>query len=613
MNRPTALHSQDPTALQAAIRSGMRLYWVVLALSVIASLLMLTSPVYMLQIYDRVLASGSTDTLIVLTVVTAGLLILLALIEMVRQRLLTNFGSYLDWAVSDKVFERLFRRRALLGAASGQRERGEGGASALRAVDSIRNFYSNAGILAFFDAPFVPFFIGIVFLMHGYLGWVALSGALIIFMLALVSEFSARGLFQRSGGESAQAQGFTETSLRNASALEAMGMMDSLKARWHQNHDLSVSFAAEAAKRIGLLTSMTKSIRFGVQVAILGMGAYLAVRGDISPGMMIAASIIMGRGLAPVEQSVGAWRSFVQARQAHQRLNTLLASLPERDDSLSMPTPEARVQVINLVGNPPGAKMSPILRGLNFTIEPGEFLCVIGPTGIGKSTLAQFLVGVWAPIDGAVRLDGIAMHTWNPRDRGQYIGYLPQDIELFDGTVAENIARLQDPDEAKLFAAANLANCHDLILQLPGGYSYQIGESGGQLSGGQRQRIALARALYGAPKFIVLDEPSANLDTLGEQALRNSVMHMKAAGLTVLAIEHKAHLLQVCDHVLVMAGPGRTQLMTRDDFIKEQQGRSQNNRPSQKAPQLRVKEFKPVAAPSDRPAGQEDAGQEDAE
>ena len=574
----------------------MRIYWVVLLLSVIASLLMLTSPMYMLQIYDRVLTSGSTSTLIVLTGMTAGLLALLAIIDMVRQRLLSNFGTYLDWSVSDKVFERIFRRRALVGAGGSQREKGSGGAGLLRSVDSIRSFYSNAGITAFFDAPFAPFFIALVFYMHVYLGLVALVGAIIIFVLALVSEFSARGLFQKAGGESGQAQGFTETSLRNASALEAMGMLEALKARWRQNHDPSVQYSSEATKRVGVLSSLTKSIRFGVQVAILGMGAYLAVLGEITPGVMIAASIIMGRGLAPVEQSVTAWRSFVQARQAHEQINQLLASVPDREQGMSMPVPQALVQVSGLVGNPPGARMAPILRGIDFAIQPGEFVCVVGPTGIGKSTMAQFLVGVWPPQDGSVRLGGIAMHTWNPADRGQYVGYLPQDIELFDGTVAQNIARFQDPDEEKVYRAAEMANCHDLILHLPGAYQYQIGEGGGQLSGGQRQRIALARALYGDPKFVVLDEPSSNLDSAGEAALRNTITKMKAAGMAMIAIEHKPHLLQICDHVLIVGGPGKTKFTTRDAFFQEQRELAQKAADAKAGakPQIKMKSFTPI-------------------
>ncbi len=590
--------AQAPTALQKTIRSGMRIYWVVLLLSIIANLLLLTSPIYMLQIYDRVLQSGSTETLIILTLITAVLLILLALIEMVRQRLLANFGTYLDWAVSDQVFERIFRRRAILGAASSQREKGSAGSALLRSVDNIRNFYSNTGILAFFDAPFAPLFIAIVFFMHSYLGYVALAGAILIFVLALISEFSARGLFQQAGGEASQAQGFTETSLRNASALEAMGMLDQLKARWRKNHDPSVEFSAEATKRIGALASLTKSVRFGVQVAILGMGAYLAVLGVISPGMMIAASIIMGRGLAPVEQSVGAWRSFVQARQAHHQLNNLLSSLPDRNKSLSMPRPKSILEVKDLVGNPPGAHTAPILRGVNFGLKPGEFCCVIGETGVGKSTLAQFLVGVWMPKDGAVRLGGIAMHTWEPSDRGPHIGYLPQDIELFDGTVAENIARFQEPDEEKIFKAAQLANCHDLILRLPGGYQYQIGEGGGQLSGGQRQRIALARALYGDPALLVLDEPSSNLDANGEAALRSTISQAKAAGTAIIAIEHKAHLIQICDHVLIMMGPGKTRFTTREEFQREQKEWAQQLAERNKKSRVSVKSVTPVGTPT---------------
>ncbi len=584
MNQPDLA----PTILQKVIRSGARIYWVVLLLSLIANLLLLTSPIYMLQIYDRVLASGSTDTLIALTAISAALLVLLALVEMVRQRLLANFGTYLDWAVSDEVFEGIFRQRAKLGANS-QIHKGAAGAGLLRSVDSIRNFYSNTGILAFFDAPFAPLFITLVFYMHAYLGYVSLVGAVIIFILAITSEISARALFQRASGEANQAHGLTETSLRNASALEAMGMMEALKARWRKNHNPSIAASSEATRRIGALASLTKSVRFGVQVAILGMGAYLAVGQEISPGMMIAASIIMGRGLAPVEQSVSAWRSFVQARQANGQLTKLLRTAPERQEGFAMQRPRSQLVVKSLIGSPPGHTAAPTLRGINMAIEPGEFACVIGQTGAGKSTLAQFLVGVWTPRDGDVRLGGVAMHTWDPADRGKYVGYVPQDIELFDGTVAENIARFQEVEEAKVFAAAQMAQCHDLILHLPHAYQCQIGEAGGQLSGGQRQRLALARALYNNPALVVLDEPSSNLDGSGEAALRQAIVEMKKAGMAVVAIEHQAHLLTICDHVLLMHGEGKSQFMRYETFKEKQKEKAQPKAKEEAQPQEAAK------------------------
>ena len=576
-----AEQQKEKTVLQKALWSRGRVYWIVFLLSVLSSLLMLTSPVYMLQIYDRVLASGSTETLIVLTFITVVLLIMLALIDMIRQRMLVNFGTYLDKVVSDPIFDRIFRRRAMLGPSISQKDKGAAGSTLLRSVDSIRNFYSSNGILAFFDAPFAPFFIGIVFVIHSYLGWVSLAGAVIIFILALISELSTREIFKEAGGEASQAQGITETSLRNASALEAMGMLRALKSRWRINHDLSVQASEKGTKWIGGLASITKTVRFTVQVAILGVGAYLAVLGTITPGMMIAASIIMGRGLAPVEQSVGAWRSFIQARQANKQLNQLLHAIPDREKALPMPTPNPIFEVSSLIGSPPGTKGAPILRGLNFSLKGGEFACVLGQTGIGKSTLAQFMVGLWAPQSGSVRLGGISMHTWHPEDRGRNIGYLPQDIELFDGSIAENIARLGQPDPDKVVKAAQLANCHDLIARLPGAYEYQIGEGGGHLSGGQRQRVALARALYNDPIFVVLDEPSANLDQAGEAALRQTVLSMREAGMIVVAIEHKLHLMGVADHVLHMIEPGKAQFMPKEAFVKDQQEKAKR-RPSPK-------------------------------
>lgn len=559
-----------PTLLTETLRSGRSVFWSVFGLSFFSNMLMLASPVYMLLIYGNVLTSGSTDTLIVLTGITLSLLALLAVIEAMRQRLLGNFGRYLDWAVSDQVFERLFRRRAILGDSVTQREKGSGGAALLRSVDTIRNFFSSTGILAFFDAPFAPFFIALVFWMHAWLGYVALVGAIIIFILAIIGEISARGLFQQSGSEASAAQSFTETSLRNASALEAMGMLEALRARWKRNHAPSVEKAARGTSRIGSLSGMTKAVRFGVQVAILGVGAYLAVQQVITPGEMIAASIIMGRGLAPVEQSIGAWRSFVQARDAQRKVNGLLKAIPARQPGVSLPKPKPDLQVQNLIGSPPNTSGSPLLRGINFALEPGTFCCVIGNTGVGKSTLAQFLVGVWTPRDGSVRLGGIDMHSWAPQDRGAHIGYLPQDIELFEGTVADNIARFQKVNDEEVIAAAQLAGCHDLILRLPQTYLTPIGEGGSQLSGGQRQRIALARALYREPSLVVLDEPSSNLDANGEAALRNTIRELKAKGITVVAIEHKVHLLEVADKVLLMGGDGRGQFSDRDDFFQKQ-------------------------------------------
>lgn len=511
--------------------------------SLIINVLLLVSPLYMLQIYDRVLSSGSQETLIALTGIAIFLLVVLGLLEVVRSRILIRVGSELDELTKGKVFKGLFEA----GLRRGSRSNSQG----IRDLETVRQFLSSNALFVFYDAPWVPFFIGLIFILHPLLGIISLVGALVIFSLAVATEFVSRNIFKEAAGHAVLSSTFAESSLRNADVLQAMGMLPKVSQRWQAIHNPMVELQAKANARVGMLVGASKVVRFSLQVFILGAGAWLVLQQDSTPGVMIAASIIMGRALAPVEQAIGTWRSFVGARTSYQRLGELLAHQEGAREIVNLPRPEGRLMVDRLVAASPQSQ-KPILKGINFTLEPGQTLGVIGPSAAGKTTLARLLVGVWTPMQGHVRLDGADVYSWDSADRGPYLGYLPQDVELFSGTVAENIARFGELDSEAVIAAANLAGCHELILQLPQGYETRIGEGGSCLSGGQRQRIALARAVFGVPAFIVLDEPDSNLDSSGEAALVETIVRLKAQKTTVVLIAHNTRLLQVVDKILLL-------------------------------------------------------------
>ncbi|MGB0823107.1 MAG: type I secretion system permease/ATPase, partial [Alphaproteobacteria bacterium] len=518
-NRGTAA----PNAARQALGSAQVGFWAILVTSVFTNLLLLVSPIFMLQVYDRVIPSQSEDTLYALMGIAIALIALLAMLEAARSRILANVGRYVDRELSGQVFGSLFRVRAAFGARPG-----DAGTQPLRDLDQLRNFLSSNSVLAFFDAPFAPFFIGILWFLHPWLFWMSFVGAIVIFALALIAELSTRGLFREAGRFGVQANSFSESSLKNAGSLEAMGMLTRLLTRWMNKHDPSVYFSSRAVSRLGAIQGMTKSIRLGLQIGVLGIGAYLAIQpgSTFTAGMMIAGSIIMGRGLAPVEQAIGAWRGAIQARQSYKRLVGLLEDVPKRAEAMELPQPKASLIVRDLVAQPPGTQ-KPVIRGLSLDVQPGEFMCILGPSGVGKSTLVQCITGVWPARGGTVRLDNIDVYTWNSADRGKYLGYLPQSIDLFDGNVAENISRFEEIDSQKVVAAAQQAHCHSLILNLPRGYETPLGESGAGLSGGQRQRLGLARAMYNDPVLVVLDEPNSNLDQEGEEALARSILGLK--------------------------------------------------------------------------------------
>jgi PrtD family type I secretion system ABC transporter len=507
------------------------------------NLLMFVAPLHMLQIYDRVLLSRSEVTLVVITVLAIGLLVIYGLLEGVRSRLLVRTGLKFDEILNDKTFRAVFRR-------SVQQPR-NATPQALRDMDSVREFLSGGAVIAICDAPWVPIFIAVGFLLHPLLGTVSLFGAIVIFLLALTAELSTRNLLYKGNSQNLLANHNVSTSLRNSEVVHALGMIAAIKRHWSENHDKALTFQATASDRAGTIMACSKFVRMALQVLILGVGAYLAVLDEITPGTMIAASILMGRALAPVEMAVGQWRSFVNSRLAYERLQKLLEATPEPEETMNLPEPTGNVRVDKAVLGAPDDP-TVIIKGVSFNVEPGKALAIIGPSGSGKSSLAKALVGVWPVRSGSVRFDGAEINQWNPEKLGPYIGYMPQDVELFDGTVAQNIARFTEVDPDLVVLAAKKAGVHDLILTLPDGYDSNMGPSGQALSGGQRQRIALARALYGKPKILIFDEPNAHLDTMGETALANSIDIAKSDLCSIILISHKPSLLTKVEDIIVL-------------------------------------------------------------
>jgi PrtD family type I secretion system ABC transporter len=547
---------RDLAAALARTRDG---FLTVGLFSFFQNLLMLTLPLYMLQIYDRVLVSRSIDTLIMLTIVAVGLLAVGGGLDALRGRVLLRLGNRIDDALDRRTFAALHERR-LDGS-------DKAGTQPLRDLDTLRTYLSGSGVTTFFDAPWTPLFIGLIFVLHPWLGALALAGALLLFSLALLSELLTRRPVRAAARASSSSANFAEASLRNAELTAALGMIGPLYGRWSGQRRDALIAQATAGDRSTTLGALAKFIRQLLQVGMLGLGAYLAVGQEITPGMMIAGSIIMGRALAPVEASIGAWRNFVAARDARGRLTDFLDQVPRAAAGLALPAPNGHLKVEALYGAPPAAR-KPLLRNLSFEVPPGRILGIIGPSAAGKSTLARLLVGVWRPGSGAVRLDGADIAGWERHQLGPYIGYLPQDVELFDGTVAENIARLGPDDAAGVVRAAQAARAHEMILRLPDGYDTVIGEGGGALSGGQRQRIGLARALYGDPRLIVLDEPNANLDNAGEIALRDALAQLRAEDRAVVVITHRPTLLAVTDDLMMLKDGAIETYGPRPDVLK---------------------------------------------
>ncbi|HEY5900341.1 MAG TPA: type I secretion system permease/ATPase [Burkholderiales bacterium] len=530
------------------VLAGLRPYLAFAALfSLSINLLLLAPPLYMLQVFDRVLTSRSPETLLLLTLAVALALAIMAALDVVRSYLLAAVGAALDRMLGPKVLEGLLAEAGRLG--------GREYTHALRDVNSLRSFLGGAGILALFDAPWLPVFVVVIALFHPLMGAMALAGALTMLTLAFVNERLTRRPLERAQAEGRRGARFIDASVRNAEVVNALGMLPAVTRRWSALNEDALAEHARAARSGAALSGMTKFARQAIQSAMLALGAYIVLEQQVTAGVMIAATILLSRALAPVEQLVGGWRNLVEARAAWRRLDELFQHKPEEEPGTALPAPEGRLSVEGVVFGLRSAPR-PILRGVGFALAPGEQLGIIGPSASGKSTLARLIVGVWRPNAGVIRLDGADVSAWPRESLGPYLGYLPQDVELFAGSVTQNIARLGEPDDALAIRAAQRAHVHELILRLPKGYDTELGEAGGALSPGQRQRIALARALYGDPRLVVLDEPNANLDQEGEQALLAALRGLKDDGVTVVLIAHRPSLLASVDKVLVLRDGG---------------------------------------------------------
>ncbi len=543
--------------------------------SLFINLLLLLPAIYMLQVYDRVLSSGSVSTLLMLTLVAAFLFAVMGGLEWVRSQILIATSNRLDDLLSGRVFDAVFRQAL---ASSGK----VATAQPLADLLQMRQFMTGPGLFAFFDVPWLPIYVAVMFMFHPLVGVAAIFSALVLIGLAVWNEYSIRGDLNEASQKTLEASNHTQRSLRNSDAIEAMGMLPRLRARWLLRQQGALELQARASRRGGLITAASKTFRVLIQTLILGLGAYLAIRREISAGGVIAGSILLGRALAPLDQMIGTWRGFVSARESYNRLDQLLQASPQREAPMPLPTPQGAMAVEKLVVTPPGAE-APVLRGISLQIEPGSVLAIIGPSAAGKTTLVRAMLGLVEPTSGDVRLDGAKIDQWDRETLGQHIGYLPQDVELLDGTIAENIARFGDVDAAKVIAAADAAGVRSMILRLPQGYGTRL--VGNVVSAGQRQRIGLARALYGMPQWIVLDEPNANLDEEGEAALAVTLQSLKQAGRTVVVVTHRKDILAQADRVAVLAqgqvvlqGP-RNQVLAELQKAADQQRAASMGRP----------------------------------
>ncbi|MBG0839643.1 type I secretion system permease/ATPase [Ectopseudomonas toyotomiensis] len=534
---------QPSNEILAALAACRRGFVSVGAFSAVINLLMLAPALYMLQVYDRVLASGNHMTLAMLTLMVLGLYAFMGLLEWVRSLVVIRLGAQVDQLLGGRVYDATFD--ASLRVARGS------SAQPLNDLTSLRQFATGNALFALFDAPWFPLYLAVLFLFHPWLGWLALGGAALLLVLSWANQWLTRVPLAEAGQLAIHSTQAASAQLRNAEATEAMGMLARLRQRWQAEHGRFLQLQNRASEQGSVFAAASKGVRLALQSLMLGLGALLAVDGQITPGMMIAGSILTGRVLGPLDQLIGAWKHWSGAQQAYQRLRDLLQAQPPRASGMSLPAPRGELRVEQLSACAPGSR-TPVLAGVSFALEPGQRLVVLGPSGCGKSSLARLLVAAQVPLAGKVRLDGADLQQWDKQALGPHLGYLPQDVQLFAGSIAENIARFTEVEADKVIAAAQMAGVHELILRLPQGYDTCLGEGGAGLSGGQKQRIGLARAVYGLPALIVLDEPDANLDEAGEQSLLAALDRLREQGRTLVLVSHRPTLLKGADQLLVL-------------------------------------------------------------
>jgi len=513
--------------------------------SAAVNILMLAPIIYMLQVYDRVIGSGSMSTLATLTVLLICLLFALGGFEWVRSRILISASNRIEKDLNKRVFDATFKRALLTGGKANAQANGD--------LSALRQFLTGNGLFAFFDAPWFPIYVAVMFMFHTWFGVAAIFAGIVMVILAFINEMVTSKKLQMANSQAYSVGNQISRSLQNAEVIAAMGMISNIRKAQEHSSDEVLRLQTSASKQAAVLTSVSKTFRMVMQSMLLGLGALLALQQEISPGMMIAGSLLLGRALAPIDMLVGSWKGFTIARSQYQRLGELLEQIPADGASMDLPTPIGNLSVDKATVIPPGSNV-PVIRNVSLNLTAGESLAIVGPSASGKSSLARAILGIWPAVGGKVRLDSVDVSSWDRSKLGPHIGYLPQDIELFDGSISENICRFGEIDSKKIVAASKLAGVHELILHLPEGYDTQIGATGGVLSGGQRQRIGLARAVYDNPRLIVLDEPNSNLDEQGERQLAATIHQVKSRGCTVVVITHRTLLLGIVDKILVLQG-----------------------------------------------------------
>jgi ATP-binding cassette subfamily C protein EexD len=529
--------------LKKSLLSAKKSFIMVGLFSMFINILMLVPPLYMLQLYDRVLGSRSQDTLIMLTLIVVVLFITMGLLEVVRSRVLVRVGNKLDSMLSQRIFDNLFELE--------RKAPGRSSSMPLNDLTQVRQFMTGNGLFAFFDAPWMPIYIIVLFIFHPAFGFFAIFAAIVLVGITVANEYSTKEKLAEANNLSRASTIYVDSNIRNAEVVNAMGMRNNISKIWADKYYGFLNAQNIASDSAGVWSNLSKSLRVMFQSLILGLGAYLAINMEVTPGMMIAASIIMGRALAPLDLIIGSWKGFSSARSSYERIEGLLNDFPKDKEYMQLPAPKGEITLENVVVIPPSGTV-PSLKGISMRIEKGDVVGIIGPSAAGKSSLARVMLGLWPLTNGVARIDKADISQWNREDLGQYVGYLPQDIELFEGTVSQNIARFGEVEPEKVVEAATKAGVHEMILKLPEGYDTKIGPGGASLSGGQRQRIGLARALYNNPVFIVLDEPNSNLDDVGEAALVEAIKTLRAGGTTVVIITHRTNVLQATNKLALI-------------------------------------------------------------
>ena len=572
--------------LNIALRKCGKAFWATFFFAFAVNVLMLSVPLYSLQVYDRVISSGSVDTLIWLTIVVVGIFIALNLLQVVRSFTLIRIGEWLDKSLSPVFFENSVAAAAIRPMT--------GGSQNLRDLNQLRTFLTSAGINTLFDAPWAVVYIIVIFIIHPGLGVLSIVGGVVLFGMAVLNAYATNDALKEASEYSMKSMNLAEIATRNAESVEAMGMMTAVVKNWHKMSDKALNLQSLASDRNGIISGFTKFFRLVLQIAVTAMGGYFVIHNEITGGALIASSTLIGKALSPFEASIEVWKSITSTKQSYNRLVEALARVPARHDSMSLPVPNGRLSVENIFYAPPSmvpqAAQKYTLKGVTFNLEPGEILAIVGPSAAGKSSLAKLITGVWKPMSGVVRLDGADVYTWNREDFGQHVGYMPQGVELFSGTVKDNIARMnQEASPEDIVTAAKMAGVHDMILRLPNGYETDIGISGTALSAGQRQRVGLARAYFGDPKIVILDEPNANLDETGDAALVQALINAKNRKITTIIISHRPAILSNVDKILVINDGAVTAFGPRNEVLAKF---------AQKAPQPGPNQPGQIAAPT---------------